>query len=72
MSPSTCSQVFLRLLTSVLFATSIVQAATLPHQVLDTRAPIALSSELPTTSDIAAALDTFNSPEPGNVFEDVE
>ena len=72
MSPSTCSRASLRLLISVLLATSIANAVALPHQVLDVRAPDALSNEVTTTSDIAAAVEAVASPDQDNVFEDIE
>ena len=72
MSPSTCSRASLRLLISVLLATSIANAVALPHQVLDVRAPDALSNEVLTTPDIAAAVEAVASPDQDNVFEDIE
>jgi hypothetical protein len=47
-------------------------AVALPHQVLDACALDALSNEVPTTSDMAAALEAVASPDPDNVFEDIE
>jgi hypothetical protein len=43
---ATCSQAALRLLTTVLVVTSIVNAMALPHQVLDSRSPIAQEASI--------------------------
>ncbi|KAF1944626.1 hypothetical protein EJ02DRAFT_463964 [Clathrospora elynae] len=66
MSPPTCSGAAFRLLTSVLLVTSNANPVALPHQLLDPRELVALTGELPSSSEIAAVLDAVASPEPNN------
>lgn len=43
MSP-TCSKAAMRALISIMLATSVANAAALPHQVLDARDPVAMQN----------------------------
>ncbi|KAF1851335.1 uncharacterized protein K460DRAFT_329265 [Cucurbitaria berberidis CBS 394.84] len=65
----TCSRAGLRLLTSVLVASSIANAAALPHQVLDPRTPLAQDETAP--SPPAESSITPAGDDPENVFEEL-
>jgi hypothetical protein len=57
-------------LLAVLLAASIANAAVVPYEVLDARAPA--TQQLPSTEDIQAALEVVANETPGNVFDDIE
>ncbi|CAO2658096.1 Nn.00g073560.m01.CDS01 [Neocucurbitaria sp. VM-36] len=65
----TCSRAGFRLLTTVLVASSIANAAALPHQVLDPRTPLAQDDATPDVA-VTAAPEGENSDDPENVFEE--
>ncbi|KAH7079862.1 hypothetical protein BKA63DRAFT_550591 [Paraphoma chrysanthemicola] len=68
MSP-TCSKAALRVLVSVLLASTIANAAALPHQVLDPRTPLAQDEFSP--EQALQAVASAVSEDPGNFFDKI-
>ncbi|KAH7391132.1 hypothetical protein DE146DRAFT_618974 [Phaeosphaeria sp. MPI-PUGE-AT-0046c] len=69
MSP-TCSKAAMRVLISVLLASSVANAAALPHQVLDARAPAAIQNAELAAEAIQAAASAA-AEDPTNFFENI-
>jgi len=70
MSP-TSSKAALRVLVSVLLASSIANAAALPHQLIDARAPLAQLEDAPSADEALQAITAISSDIPENTFQHI-
>jgi hypothetical protein len=66
----TCSNVAMRVLISVLLASTVANAAALPHQVVDARAPAPIQNAELAAQAIQAAASAA-AEDPGNFFEEI-